>query len=88
VYQLLTGGAGDEGSNDIGVRDVGELGALLGETPDEISERLIRLLSTTPEVPGVPRVHVCALEVPDKDHNQVCPAVDQTLREVLEPRPS
>ena len=87
VYQLLTGGAGDEGSDDVEVRDVGELGALLGETPDEISERLIRLLSTAPEVPGVPRAYVCALEVLDKDPNQVCPTVDQTLREVLEPRP-
>ena len=79
VHQLLTGGAGDEGSDDIGVRDVAELGALLGETLDEISERLIRFLSTTPEVLGVPRAHVCALEVSDKDPNQVCPAVDQTL---------
>ena len=36
VYQLLAGGAGNEGSDDVGVCDVGELGALLGESPDEI----------------------------------------------------
>ena len=69
MHQLLTGGAGDDGSDDIGVRDVGELGALLGETLDEISERLIRFLSIAPEVLGVPRAHVCALEVSDKDPN-------------------
>jgi hypothetical protein len=38
MYQLLAGGTGDEGSDDVGVCDVGELGALLGESPDEISE--------------------------------------------------
>jgi len=48
VYQLLAGGAGDEGPDDIRVCDVGELGALLRESPDEISERLIRLLPTAP----------------------------------------
>jgi len=53
--------------DDIRVHDVGELGALLGETPDEVSERLVRLLMVAPEVLGVPEVHVCALEVPDKD---------------------
>jgi len=37
MYQLLAGGTGDEGSDDVGVHDVGELGALLGESPDEVS---------------------------------------------------
>jgi len=69
VYQLLTGGAGDEGPDDVGVCDVGELGALLGESLDEILEGLIRLLPTTPKVPGISKTHVCALEVPDKDPN-------------------
>jgi len=86
VYQLLAGGTGDEGSDDIGVGDVGELGALFGEPPDEVSEGFIRLLPAAPEVSGVPRAHVCALEVPDKDPNQVGPVVDHALREVLEPR--
>ena len=86
VHQLLTGGASDEGFDDVGVRDVGELGALLGKTPNEVSERLIRLLPTTPEVLGVPRAHVCALEVLDKDPNHVGLAVDQTHRKMLEPR--
>jgi len=67
VYELLASGAGNEGSDDVGIRDVGELGALFGESPDEVSEGLIGLLPATPEVPGVPRAHVSALEVPDED---------------------
>jgi len=67
VYKLFAGGASDECLDDIGVGDVGELGALLGETPDEVSERLVRLLAAAPEVPGVPGAHVCALEVPGED---------------------
>ena len=86
VHQHLVDGAGDECPDDIGVGDVGELGALLGETPHEVSERLIMLLPATPKVTGVPRAHVCALKVPDKDLDHVSPAMDQTLREVLKPR--
>jgi len=67
VYQLLAGGAGNEGPNDVRVGDVGELGALLGESPDEISERFVRLLSAAPEVLGISKMHVCALDVLDKD---------------------
>jgi len=67
VYQLLAGGAGDDGPDDIRVCDVGELGALPGESSDEVSERLIGLLPIAPEVPGISRTHVCALEVPDED---------------------
>jgi len=85
VYQFLAGGTRDEGSDDVGVRDVGELGALLGESPDEVSEGLIRLLPAAPEVPGVPRAHICALEVPNEDLDQVGLVVDHALREVLEP---
>ena len=67
VYQLLAGGTGDESPNNIRVYDVRELGALLGESPDEISEGLIRLLPTAPEVLGISRTHVCALKVLDED---------------------
>jgi len=67
VYQLLAGDASDEGLDDVRVCDVGELGALFGESPDEILERFIRLLPVAPEVRGILRAHVCALEVLDKD---------------------
>jgi len=85
MYELLAGGAGNEGSDDIGVRDVGELGALIGESPNEVSEGLIGLLPATPKVLGVPRAHVSALEVPDEDLDQVGPVVDHAVRKVLEP---
>jgi len=85
VYQFLAGGTGDEGSDDVGVCDVGELGALLGESPDEVPEGLIGLLSAAPEVLGVSRAYVCAAEVPDEDPDQVGPVVDHALREVLKP---
>jgi hypothetical protein len=67
VHQLLASGAGDERPDDVGLYDVGELGALLGEMPDEVSERLVRLLPIAPNVLGVSRAHVCALKVPDED---------------------
>ena len=86
MYQFLAGGTGDEGSDDVGVGDVGELGALLGESPNEVSEGFIRLLPAAPEVLGVPRAHISALEVPDEDPDQVGPVVDHALGEVLKPR--
>ena len=64
---------------------MGQLGALLGEASDEVSERLVRLLATTLEVPGVPGAHVCALEITDEDLYQVTLVVDLQGREVLEP---
>jgi hypothetical protein len=45
-------------------------------------------LGAHPQVPGVPGVHVRALEVPHKRANQVDPVVDLAGRQVLEPRPS
>ena len=56
---------------------------MLGESPDEVLEGLIRLLPAAPEVLGVPRAHVCALEVPDEDPDQVGPVMDHALKEVL-----
>ena len=58
---------------------------MLGEASDEVSERLVRPLATTLEVPGVPRVHVCALEISNEVLYQVTPVVDLRGREVFEP---
>ena len=58
---------------------------MLGEASDEVSERLVRFLATALKVPGVSRAHVCALEIPDEDPNQVTPVVDLRGRKVLEP---
>jgi hypothetical protein len=49
--QLFAGGAREEGHDNVGVGDVGELGALLGETPDVIPKGFTRLLLAASEVP-------------------------------------
>jgi hypothetical protein len=67
VDKLLTSGAGDECPDDIRIGEIGELGALLGKAPDKLSQSLIRLRAAAPEVLGIPRAHVGALEVPHKD---------------------
>ena len=67
------------------VANAGQLGALLGEASDEVSERLVWLLATTLEILGVPRAYVCALEIPDEDLDQVAPVVNLRGREVFEP---
>jgi hypothetical protein len=48
--QLFVGGAREEGHDDVGVSDVGKLGALFGETPDVVPEGLARLLFAASEI--------------------------------------
>ena len=71
--------------DDLRIADAGQLGALFGEAPDEVSERLVRLLAIALKILGIPRAHVCALEVPDEDPYQVAPVMDLRGREVFEP---
>jgi hypothetical protein len=49
--QLFAGGTREEGHDDVGVSDVGKLGALFGETSDVVPEGLARLLFVTLEIP-------------------------------------
>jgi hypothetical protein len=86
--QVAAGGAGEERANDIGVGDVGQLGALLREPPDVVSERLSRQLPTASEVPGIPGAHVRALEVAGESLNQVFPVGNLPRRQVLQPSTS
>ena len=67
MNQSLVGSSGQEGSNNVGVDDVRELIALPGEAPDVPMEALISLLTAVLEVPWVPRVLVCNLEIPHKN---------------------
>lgn len=67
VHQLFAGGATDERPDNVRVRDVEELGTQLGEMSDKVPKRLMRLLTAAPEVSGVPKVHICALEILDED---------------------
>ena len=66
VNQRLVGCPKQEGSYHVGVGDVRELVALLGEASDVPMEGLTGLLMVVLEVPWVPRVLVCALEVSHK----------------------
>jgi hypothetical protein len=63
AHQVVAGGAGEERADDIRVGDIGQLGALLRESPDVVPERFSQLLAAASEIPGVPRAHVRALEV-------------------------
>jgi hypothetical protein len=49
--QLFASGTREEGHDDVGVGDVGELGALFGETPDVVPEGFAWLLFAASEIP-------------------------------------
>ena len=66
MNQRLIGSPGQESSYNIDIDDARELVALLGEAPDVPTKGFTGLLSAVLEVPWVPRVLVCALEVPTK----------------------
>jgi hypothetical protein len=51
AHQVAAGGVGEESADDIRVGDIGQLGALLRESPDVVPERLSRLLAAASEIP-------------------------------------
>jgi hypothetical protein len=51
VDERLAGHATDEGIDDVGVGDVGELVVLLGETLDVLSKGLVEPLLAVAEIP-------------------------------------
>jgi hypothetical protein len=71
--------------HDLGLSHTRELGTALGEASYEVPERFAEILDARPQVPGVPRAHVCALEVPHERADQVVPAMDLAGLQVLEP---
>jgi hypothetical protein len=84
AHQVAVGGACEERADDIRVGDVGQLGALLGESPDVVPERLSQLLAAASEIPGVPRAHIRALEITGEGLNQVVPVGDLPRRQMLQ----
>jgi len=64
MNQRLAGGPEEEGSYNVGVGDIRKLLVVLGEALDVPMEGFTGLLLAVLEVPWVPRVLVCALEVP------------------------
>jgi hypothetical protein len=87
VHEVPTGRALEEGVHDLGLSHAWELSAALGEAPYKIPERFAKFLGARPQVPGVSKKHVRALEVPQEHADQIIPVVDLTGWQVLEPRP-
>jgi hypothetical protein len=85
AHQVAESGAGEERANDIRVDDVGQLGALLRKSPDVVPEGFSRLLAAASEIPGVPRAHVCALEVAGESFDQVILVGELRRRKTLQP---
>jgi hypothetical protein len=83
AHQVAASGAGEEHADDIRVGDVGQLDVLLRKSPDVVPEGFSRLLAAASEIPGVPRAHVCALEVADEGFDQVVPVGDLHRRQML-----
>ena len=85
MNQRIVGGPGQEGSYNVGVGDVGQLIALLGEVPDVLTKSFLGLLSVVFEIPWVPRTRVGALEVSHENLLQVRPTLNPVGRKVLQP---
>jgi hypothetical protein len=66
AHQVTASGASKGRPDDIRVGDVGQLGVLLRKPPDVLSQGFPWLLAAASEIPGVPRAHVRALEVPSE----------------------
>jgi hypothetical protein len=87
AHKVPARGAFEEGVHDLRLCHARELGTALGEAPYEVPEQFAGLLGARTQVPGVPRAHVRALEIPHERADQVVPVVDLAGRQVLEPRP-
>jgi hypothetical protein len=85
AHQVTAGGAGEERADDIRIGDVGQLDALLWESPDIVPKRLSRLLVVASEIPGVPWAHVRALEVVGEGLDQVVLVGDLPRKQMLQP---
>ena len=81
----LAGQAVDDGVDYVGVGDVRELIALLGEALNVLLEALIGPFLVVAEILGVPRVGVGTLEVADEDHKEITAAADAARLKLLEP---
>jgi hypothetical protein len=87
MHQGPTACAEPKCRDDVGIVDLGELVALLGEPPNVILKGLARLMSTTLHIPRVAWPRVCALEVASEDLLEIVPAINQISGQVIEPSP-
>ena len=84
----LVGHAIDEGVDHIGIGEVWELIALLGEALNVLLEGLVGPLPTVAEILGVPWVGVGTLEVANEDQTEIALTADATRLELLKPSSS
>jgi hypothetical protein len=75
AHKVPAGHALEEGVHDLRLGHTWELSTALREASYEVLERLAGLLGARTQIPGVPRAHVRALEVPHEGANQVVPVV-------------
>jgi hypothetical protein len=87
MHQALVVHAVPECRDDVGVTDLWELVALLGETPDVIPLGFTLLLLAILQILGAAQLHVCALKVTGEDLLQNLLAIDQVSGQVIEPGP-
>ena len=76
VNQRLATGPGEESADHVGVYDVRERVALLGEMTYVVPKGLTGLLLAALEISGIARANVRALEVADEKLAEVRPAAD------------
>ena len=81
--ERLAGHAADEGVDHVGVGDVQELIALLGEALNVLLEGLVSPLLAIAEILGVSQAGVGTLEVADEDHTEITPAADAARLKLL-----
>ena len=85
MNQGLAARSAEERANDVGVADVGERVALLGEAPDVVMQGLAGLLLAVLEIPRIARAHIRALKVATEHLPEVCPAADGVGEQELQP---
>jgi hypothetical protein len=85
AHQVAASGVGEERADDIRVDDVRQLGALLQKLPDVVLQGFPWLLAAASEIPGVPRAHVCSLEVSSEGFDQIVLDGNLCRRQMLQP---
>jgi hypothetical protein len=83
--QVAASGVGEERADDIRVGDGWQLGALLRKLPNVVPQGFSWPLAAASEIPGVPRAHVCALEVSSEGFDQIVPVGNLRRRQMLQP---
>jgi hypothetical protein len=76
VDEFLAGGSHKECPNDIDVSYVGQLSALPEEASNVLAKSLIWFLAAAPEILGITKADIGALEVPNENLHNVSLVVD------------